>query len=138
MTSMIASNEIFKRDRLGRVRVPVERREALLAEFEKSGVSGAAFARMVGVKYHTFITWVEKRRQGRELAAALRGNQSSQAVRLIEAVVESAQSERSGVTGAGGLVVELPGGSRIEITTPWQAQMVAELVVLIAQQSGKR
>jgi len=44
---MIPSNEISKQDSLGRVRAPVERREALLSEFEKSGV--------------TFITWVEKR-----------------------------------------------------------------------------
>ena len=33
--------KIFKTDARGQIRVPVERREALLDEFEKSGMSGA-------------------------------------------------------------------------------------------------
>jgi hypothetical protein len=38
-------------DARGRVRVPVERREALLDEFERSGLSGVKFAQMAGLKY---------------------------------------------------------------------------------------
>jgi hypothetical protein len=44
-------SEIFPVDSKGRVRVSPERREQLLDEFEKSGLSGAQFARAVGVKY---------------------------------------------------------------------------------------
>lgn len=36
--------ELLKQDTRGRVRVPRERREALLAEFARSGISGAKFA----------------------------------------------------------------------------------------------
>src|SRR5271168_4544665 len=45
------SGEIFKRDRMGRVRVPRARREMLLDEWERSGGSAAQFADYVGVKY---------------------------------------------------------------------------------------
>jgi outer membrane protein assembly factor BamB len=44
----------FQMDSKGRVRVSRERREQLLDEFEKSGLSGAQFARTVGVKYQIF------------------------------------------------------------------------------------
>ena len=142
MTSMIETAEILKQDALGRVRVPVERRKALLGEFEKSGVSGAKFARMAGIKYHTFITWVQKQQRKEQASGSRpRGKRapgqnepgaSGQAVQLFEALVE-------GDNGRGrrscGLVVELPGGSRMEIESPVQAQMAAEIVVLIAQRA---
>jgi len=44
MTSMIGEAEVLKTDTGGRVRVFPERWEALLDEFEKSGMSGAKFA----------------------------------------------------------------------------------------------
>ena len=44
-------------DRRGCVRTPREDREALLDTFEKSGMSGAAFARLHGIKYPTFACW---------------------------------------------------------------------------------
>ncbi len=51
-------------DRLGRVRTPQSRREELLAEYERSGLSQAAFARRAGVRYPTFAHWVQQRRRG--------------------------------------------------------------------------
>ena len=54
MTSLIGEAEVLKTDTRGRVRVPAERREALLDEFEKSGMSGAKFARLAGIHYATF------------------------------------------------------------------------------------
>ena len=50
-------------DRLGRMRTPRRRREELLAEYERSGLSQAAFARRAGVRYPTFAHWVQKRRR---------------------------------------------------------------------------
>jgi hypothetical protein len=41
---MTIVTEIFKRDKMGRVRVTRARREALLNEFERGGKSGAQFA----------------------------------------------------------------------------------------------
>ena len=58
MTSMIGEAEVLKTDTRGRVRVFPEPREALLDEFEKSGMSGAKFARLAGVHYATFANWV--------------------------------------------------------------------------------
>jgi len=58
MTSTTVKAEILKQDGRGRVRVPVDRQEALLDAFEKSGASGAKFARLAGLKYATFAGWV--------------------------------------------------------------------------------
>jgi hypothetical protein len=58
MTSTKATNggpelAVLKQDGLGRVRTPAVRREQLLEEFERSGLSGAKFAALTGVKYST-------------------------------------------------------------------------------------
>ena len=54
---------VLKSDGLGRVRTPVARRQSLLEEFEKSGLSGAKFAALAGVKYSTFAGWLHQRRR---------------------------------------------------------------------------
>ena len=59
--------KLLTSDTRGRVRVPVERREALLDEFERSGLSGLKFAQLTGVKYPTFALWVQKRWKAREM-----------------------------------------------------------------------
>lgn len=41
---------ILKHDVVGRIVVPWERREALLDEFERSGLKGAAFSRAAGTR----------------------------------------------------------------------------------------
>jgi len=147
MTSTIAGAEILKQDGRGRVRVPVERQQALLDEFEKSGASGAKFARLVGIKYATFAGWVLKRRKqrlrtvktppsspaGRDEAMVRAGP-----VRLFEALVEGGHAGgREPVSGLG-LRIELPGGSRLVVESPGQLQMAAELVTLIAQNTRAR
>lgn len=38
----------------GRVRSTVAQRQAMLAEFERSGLSGPQFARVAGIAYQTF------------------------------------------------------------------------------------
>ena len=35
----------------------------MLAEYERSGMTGAQFARFVGVRYSTLMYWLQKRRQ---------------------------------------------------------------------------
>ena len=63
MTVMEPGSEILKVDEAGRVRTPPEKREALLAEFDRSGMTGAQFARFSGVRYPTLMNWVQKRRK---------------------------------------------------------------------------
>ena len=48
MTSTIAQPVVLKTDGRGRVRTPETRREALLDEFERSGVPGSSLPRMRG------------------------------------------------------------------------------------------
>src|SRR5207237_5863429 len=111
MTSMITTEEVLKQDALGRVRVPLERRHAILAEFVKSGSSAAQFARLVGIKYQTFCCWVQKQRRERRLVSGptvaepvgekVQVTQGGR-VRLFEALVEGDKSggrQRSGWVG---------------------------------------
>ena len=141
MTSTTGNNEVLKQDRRGRVRVPRERREALVEEFLGSGVSAAEFARMAGVKYATFANWVQKQRQRQGArgpgagSAGMRSTSPVEGLRLWEAVVEDAGAGRRGAGGNGGLWIELPGGCGLRVETPVQLAMAAELVKLVAQRS---
>jgi hypothetical protein len=119
-----------------------KRREALLDEFEKSGMSGAQFARLTGVKYSSFQNWVQRRRRtrdGREDGAVVA---QPGPVRLFEAVAEG--GDPGGAMPAlpapsvSGLWIELPGGSRMCVETPVQMRLAAEVVVMVAQSSRAR
>ena len=75
---MAQTDRILKVDTAGRVWTPREQREAVLDEFERSGLPATKFAAHIGVKYPTFASWVQKRRQAaggggaRALARSLR------------------------------------------------------------------
>ncbi len=117
---------ILKTDVLGRVKMPLARREQLLDEFERSGLSGQKFAELVGVKYPTFATWAQKRRRVRGVypvkAPAPRTNQ----VKWLEAVVEEARSRDD--KNLLSLVLELPGGAKTQINDAKQAALAAVLL----------
>ena len=77
---------ILVQDALGRgVRTPLEKREQVLDEYERSGMSGAAFAALVGVKYSTLAWWIQQRSQN-GLSASLA---MATTVRWVEAVPEA-------------------------------------------------
>ena len=147
MTSPIVRAEILQQDARGRVRVRVERREALLDEFAQSGASGAKFARLAGIKYATFAGWVLKRRQQRGMtvqtppglpAGRDEAVVSAGPVRLFEALVEGGPGGGREPVRGPGLLIELPGGSRGVIASPVQLQMAAEWVTLLAQRTRAR
>ena len=48
----MASDHILRKDSMGRVVFTRERRAALLEEFDKSGMSGAQFAKWAGILQH--------------------------------------------------------------------------------------
>ena len=133
MTNTTLPDEILKSDALGRVRTPRVRREALVEEFEQSGVSAKQFAALLGVNYQTFASWVQARRKTRRQHPPVAGP-----VRLWEAVVEGGAGEARDAAGAPGLWIELPGGSRMSVASPLQLAMAAELVALLAQRTGAR
>jgi hypothetical protein len=97
-------------DSKGRVRTRPERREVLLDEFERSGTSAAAFAKLIGVKYTTFAFWVQRRRRlGRE-GGERKPVQAAPVTRWVEAALESKEPG-----GAEALRVELPSGAHVVI-----------------------
>jgi transposase-like protein len=106
METQSAATEIVEdggqRDRRGRVNWPRERREQLLDEYERSGMSQAAFARREGVRYPTFAHWVQERRRGRLTAPARRPAVSPRFVEV--GVPAAASSPELSVTLPGGLV----------------------------------
>jgi hypothetical protein len=140
MTFMPEEPKTLKTDARGRVRVPAERQQILLDEFERSGLSGVKFARMSGINYATFANWVQKRRKARAASAgaATASGSCTDApagagpVRLFEAFVESSSAGRGRGTEAG-LMVELAGGARMLVESPMQLRLAAELLGLLAQ-----
>src|SRR5258707_7197632 len=55
--------QIMSQDAQGRVLVSRERRELLLGEYDRSGMSGVKFVQYVGIKYSTLAYWLQSRRR---------------------------------------------------------------------------
>ncbi|MES2708363.1 MAG: hypothetical protein V4726_17340 [Verrucomicrobiota bacterium] len=138
------SLELLKTDTGGRVRATPERREALLDEFERGGLSGMRFAARYGLKYPTFANWVARRRRERMEAAReperKRQSDSARAVRerasapvpakpqrWLEAVADNTGAE-AGPAPAQGVMLHLPGGVRMEVAHADQAALAAALM----------
>ena len=89
MTDMIkADGVVLKTDQLGRMQTPVERREQILDEFERSGLSGKKFAALVGIKYPTLATWAAKRRRERGTPSMVTGVLAGGYVQVDETPIE--------------------------------------------------
>jgi transposase len=124
---------ILKTDALGRVRMPKDRREAILDGFERSGMSGQAFAARIGVKYPTFATWVQKRRRSRGDYKAREGKHKRAAeVTLFEAAVDSETS----TAAAGALEVETAHGLKLRIGSSADVALAAELLQALKGAGG--
>lgn len=115
--------ELLRSDELGRIQTSATRREQLLDEFERSGLSGKKFAALVGVKYQTFATWAQKRRRQ---AGDQPAKPKSEPVKWLEALVEQPETPTA-------LVLHLPGGARVEISNEPQAELAAALVRSLAR-----
>jgi hypothetical protein len=107
---------ILKADTVGRVRTPIEQRNALLDAFEQSGMSGAAFAKLHGIKYPTFAYWRKRREEARREDDACSGP-------FFEEI-----EVRGAAAGPGGLGIELPGGARLVVDRADQFPLVAALL----------
>ena len=123
MTNTDDGSKILKTDALGRVRTPAARREQLLDEFERSGVSGAKFAGLTGLKYQTFASWVQRRRRGPTARANTPGDPAS-TVRWLEAVVGTVADNQKDPA----LPLHLPGGTCREISCAAQIPLAAALL----------
>jgi transposase-like protein len=129
MTVMESGAEILKVDEVGRVRTPAEKREAMLAEYERSGMTGAQFARFVGVRYSTLMYWLQKRRK-QAGASEERASSGNDHPRWLEARVEGdlSPSEK--------LVVEMGGGVHMLVGNRTQAALAGEVLRAIGLGRG--
>lgn len=108
-------------DTEGRLRVTKAQRREILAAFGRSGESLPRFARRIGLKYSTLARWVQL---GRPKPAG-----PKPPLRLLEAVVESPQA--AGAVPL--LVLQLPGGVRLEVANEPQAALAAAMVRALAK-----
>jgi hypothetical protein len=127
MTSTQSSGQILKTDSLARVKTPPARKRELLEEFDRSGLSGAKFAALAGIKYSTFATWAARRKRASpaEPASGAKVEGAAQ-VRWLEAVLDQAQGPVD--KNASGLVVRLSGGARLEISDFHQIELASALL----------
>lgn len=116
---------VIKTDVLGRMRTSAARRTVLLEEFDKSGLSAKKFSELIGVKYQTLATWLQKRRRKQVSVKA------ADTVKWLEAVVEQAQPAAS-AGGASAIVLQWEGGARMEISDVKQIPLAAALVRALA------
>jgi hypothetical protein len=110
---------VLRRDRVGRVRRSAEQRAEILAQFDRSGLSGPQFARVAGISYQTLATWLKKRR---ESDVGPMEPADGAPVFFMQAVVGSSGG------GDAGLELKFGGGASATITTPQQARLAAVLV----------
>ena len=124
------AGQILSQDARGRVLVSRERRESLLEEYDRSGMSGVKFAQYVGIKYSTLASWLQSRRRHRQkeksLIKAGAGTEPGKSNGAwIEAVVENASGPR---VPAGALRIYFAGGAYCQISSAGEAALVAELL----------
>jgi hypothetical protein len=122
--------QILSQDARGRILVPRERRESLLEEYDRSGMSGVRFAQFVGIKYTTLAYWLRSRRGHRQrekllVKAGADAEPGKNKGTWIEAVVENgSRSDRP----AGGLRIYFAGGAYCQIASAGEIALVAELL----------
>lgn len=136
-TELAEKLKLIKTDVMGRVRVPAWKREEILDEFDRSAMSGQAFAEYVGVKYPTFAGWVQKRRleqsngkdeKVQECGAAKADKADDRAtIELFEVQMGPAGAERAEKTGPG-LRIETPCGHRLWVCESASLKLAVELM----------
>lgn len=123
---MSVTSMILKTDKRGRVRLPPERRAALLAEFDRSGLSLTRFAELAGVRYSTFATWLQQRRNKAGTTSQDQEMDRPEPVCFAEVLVDAGLQPDQAVAGA--LKVLLPGGAQMVITDATQIPLAMQLL----------
>lgn len=126
MTSMILTGAqaepktiLLKTDKLGRIRIPDSKRKEILDEFGRSGLSGQAFAKLAGIKYPTFATWIQKHRR-----AAIPRSQPEK-TQWVEVTPPEPLLKPQGISLQLG---RLGAGARLEITSLDQVDLTVALL----------
>jgi transposase-like protein len=108
----------LKVDAMGRVTTPASDREALMDLFEQGGMSGAAFARLHGIRYPTFAHW----RRMRRLRSRGKVKAEPAVAAFQEVVLEPAQTHCDEA-----ITIELPLGARVRLERVDQVPLIVVL-----------
>jgi hypothetical protein len=131
------SEPLLKTDALARVRTPLAKREEILAEFDRSGLSGARFAKLHGIKYQTFMAWMRKRREvKRSVPDTLVG--CPDPMGQIAARLGLREVGLGAVAEKECLEIELAGGIRMRVRGSEQALLAARIIGLLSSGEGRR
>jgi len=127
-TSLVPATEaseptLIRTDVLGRMHRTREQRERILDEYERSGLRGPKFAALCGVKYQTLATWLQRRKRLRSAYSKRHPQRKSARVQWVEALVQPAAP-----SAATGLLLQLPGGVRVQISNSHHIPLAAALV----------
>jgi len=128
---MTASNELecakplIKTDRLGRIQIKPQHREALLDKFEQSGMSGQQFAKLHGIKYPTFASWNQKRRRSRGTYPEVADAHDHQLVNSLTEVVSLGSHMSNEVK------LQLGGKVELSLTSEEQIPLVSKLIAAL-------
>ncbi len=114
---------LIKTDVLGRMHRTRDQRERILDEYERSGLSGPKFAAFCGVRYQTFATWLQRRKRARSAYPKRRPRRKVARVQWLEASVQPTLPPT-----ATGLLLQLPGGVRAQISNQQHIPLAAALV----------
>jgi hypothetical protein len=111
------STSIIKSDRAGRTRYSQAYKDEVVAAYQQSGMSAAAFATHCGVKYPTLASWVAKAK------ASACGNSGAD---------DGGQHFILAEIGCGGtdvpLKLELPCGAVVHLSSSRQLGLLADLL----------
>ncbi|MEZ7921187.1 MAG: hypothetical protein QMC24_12730 [Akkermansiaceae bacterium] len=119
-TSDTSTTSIIKSDRIGRARYSSEYKAEVFVAYQKSGMSGPAFAQQCGIKYPTFACWIAKAKTQNSAPVTKPSEQS-----FFIAEIGNLSSRE-------GLSVSLPGGASVQVTTPDEAQLLGILLKALA------
>lgn len=98
-------------------------------------MKGLPFARMAGINYQTFASWIQKRRRARgdytgTTATPVARKQAPAALRLVEAVMPAVQCLPMATIHSDTPALELllPGGARLLLHDARQAELTAHVL----------
>ncbi len=118
---------LIKTDRLGRISVTPQHREALLDKFEQSGMSGQRFTELHGIKYTTFANWRQQRRVKLNQSPEVKAASPHELIdSLSEVIVQNVTSTSPPQSSA--LQVDLGGGVSLTIQGKTDLGLVAKLI----------
>ena len=114
------THELLKVDSRGRIQISPERRSALLEEFDRSGMTGAGFARHYGIKYTTFAHWIRMRKK------ESMGGSNPEKFLLVTAEPHAKAEE---------VLIQLPNGASLSVASIAQAELAGAVIGALGTES---